>query len=460
MMKKQLCLAVAAVVAAASMSAALSACSKTKYSLTYATWNLSTEAVNNVERQMIREFEERNNVKIRIEDSVSLTAYDDSITALAVKNKLPDVFMLSNMNYGLKNRYVSDITDLVNADTSKDWDKIPKPIVEAVHFKNGIYAIPFAMNMMGYFVNVDLIEEKNKNWFFENEFTYDSFYRLVNEMASYKSEGIMGLSHENTIFEWYPASVNPDYGWFTWDGSEYHLDGTEFIDAIEKTKQMRMGGLTYDSLSEDERANWFEGVDGYVSLWNSGKLALRWGSSYEVPDMIKNCDFDIRFIGVPGGRTPIVGDYIAISNTCKDRELAYKFSKWMSFDPEGIRERISREKQVTNTLPMTVDPVLISEYFEKFDAVDGLQTAFEKLDNGIVECVKVVPGYNLSRWKALTGLTITTSDGETIADAELGKYLDLCWTGEQSYMEHAQDVNKLANAQYGNAIKQFEQYYN
>ena len=144
-MKKRLCLAMAGVIAAASASALLAACGEEKYDLTYATWNLSTEAVNNVERQMIKKFEDANGVKVKIEEvSVSGTAYEDSISALAIKDKLPDVFMLPNINFGLKNRYVSDITDLVTADTTGDWDKIPDAIEEGVHFKNGIYAIPFS----------------------------------------------------------------------------------------------------------------------------------------------------------------------------------------------------------------------------------------------------------------------------------------------------------------------------
>lgn len=459
-MNKKLGIALAAVFAATGI-AVMPACGEETYDLVYASWNLSTEAVNNVERQMIKEFEKRNNVKIKIEEAISLTGYDDSITALAAKNKLPDVYMLSNMNYGLKQRYVTDISDLIAADTSGDWDDIPKPIEEAVHYKSGIYGIPFAMHMMGYFANVSLLKEYNLDSYLNKEFTYDNFYQLVNTVStSYKNKGIMGLSHENTVFEWYPSSVNAEYGWFTWDGSEYHLDSQEFKDGIEKTAQLRTGGLTYDSLSEDDRNNFFEGVTGYVDLWNKGRLALRWGYSYEVPDMMKNSDFDIKFLGVPGSRTPVVGDYLAISNTCTNRELAYKFAKWMSFDPAGIRQRIALDKDVTNTMPLTTDSQLIDEYFTKFDAVDGLQQAFDTLDNGIVECVKVVPGYNLSRWKALTGLSVTDETGSTIENCEVGKYLDLCWMGIQQYADHALEVNKLANNQYSKAIAQFDAFYN
>ncbi len=459
-MKKRLCLAMAGVIAAASASALLAACGEEKYDLTYATWNLSTEAVNNVERQMIKKFEDANGVKVKIEEvSVSGTAYEDSISALAIKDKLPDVFMLPNINFGLKNRYVSDITELVNADTTGDWDKIPDAIEEGVHFKNGIYAIPFTMNMMGYFANVDLIEQYNADQYLEGEFTYDNFVELVRALNK-PADGVMGLSHEQTILEWYPSSVNADLGWFTWDGSAYHLDGDEFKAGIEKTHEMRQNKLTYDSLSDDDRAANFEGIDGYVGLWDAGKLGLRWGYSYEAPDMSRNVD-NIKFLGVPGGKTPMLGDYVAISSSCQNRELAYKFAKWMSFDSAGITQRIELEKKVTNTLPMTVDTELIQKYFDKFTLVDGLQEAYEKLDTGIVECVKVVPGYTLSRWKALCGANVTIQDasGTSITNPELGVLLDACWMGTEQFAQFAANCNTLANEKYKSAIKQFENYY-
>lgn len=459
-MKKKLSIILATAVAAAACLTGLSAC-KTKYDLVYATWNLGTEAGNNIERQMIKAFEDKFDVKIKIEENISLTAYDESIRALAVKNNMPDVFMLSNINFGLSERYVSDITDLINADTSGDWNDIPKPIEEAVHYKSGIYAVPFAMHMMGYFVNVDLLELYGLEDFIDQEFTYESFLNVVQEMANKKGdgEGYIGLSHENTILEWYPSSVNDDYGWYTWDGSSYHLDSSEFAKGMELTLDMRRNKYTYDSLTEDDRAQYFPSVDGYIDLWNQGRLAIRWGYSYEVPDMIKNAPAErrIKFMGVPGGRTPMVGDYLAISNTCENRDLAYKFAKWMSFDPAGIRERISRDKDVTNTMPLSTNQTIIDEYFDKFAAVEGLKEAFDTLDNGIVESVKVVPGYTRSRWTALVGTALPVEDG---ANANVGQLIDWCWTGKLSFADYATQLNKKANEWYTKTVDEYEAFYN
>lgn len=457
-MKKKISLIIVAIFVATAMLVTLSACTDDHYDLVYANWNLSTEAVNNIERQMVKAFEEKYNVKIKIEGNISQTAYDDSINALAAKDALPDVFMLSNINFGLSNKYVMDIAEYAQNDA--DWDKIPAPIENAVHYKNGIYAIPFAMHMMGYFVNVDLLEQYNLDEKLNQEFNYENFFSIVQTMSNNKADGVLGLNREDSIIEWYPSSVNADYGWYTWDGEAYHLDSNEFKDGMEKARTMFTNGMTYEGLTDEEKEASFSGVEGSTDLWNQGNLALRWGATYEVPDMLdKNGgSFGIRFLGVPGGRTPVVGDYLAISKSCANPELAYKFAKWMSFGPDGIQERINRESDVTNTLPLTTDQTIIDAYFDKFQAVDGIKDMYDTLSNGIVESVKVVPGYTRARTNALTGLSVTV-DGVSIPNIKIGDLILNCWQGRLTYADYATSANKLANEQYAKAIKEYESFY-
>lgn len=460
MMKfKKLSIALATLFAVTGMAVGTAGCSNDKYDLVYASWNLSTAAVDNVERKMIRAFEEKEGVKVKIEEGISISAYDDSIDALATKSKLPDVYMLSRIDYGLNRGFVTDLTSY--AENDADWAKIPKPIEEAVHFGSGIYAIPFAMHMMGYFANITLLEEHNLyDLVSDGEMTMTEFENIVSTMSSLKAQHKIGLSAEDTILEWYPSSVNNNLGWFTWDGEKYNLDSDEFKAGLAKTAEFHQNGWTYDSLTKEQRETNFSGIDGYVALWDAGLLGLRWGVTYETPDMMQNANFDIQYLGVPGGRTPIVGDYLAISNTCQNVELAYKFAKWMSFDPAGILKRIELDKDVTNTLPLTTDQTIIDAYFDKFTAIDGIKEMYDTLENGIVEGVKVVPGYTGSRWGVVTGKTITNPQtNETVNNAKIGDLISACWYGHENYAEFSRDVNKVANDWYEFSIKSYKENY-
>ncbi len=427
-----------------------------KPQITYASWNLSTESDNNIERRMIAAFEELYDCDIVIEEGISQgSAYEDSITGLAARGKMPDVFMLSTLNYGLSNEYLLDLSSYAEADSQ--WDSIPTPIEEAVHYGSGIYAVPFAMHMMGYFVNTTLFDSKNIDQL-EIGLTYEEFYSAVRSFSSYTNEGIIGLSHEYPVLEWYPAYADSSMGWYSWDGSQYNLDSQAFIDGMAYTKQLRSNAYTYDSLSEETRAQYFEGIDGYTALWDQSRLAIRWGYTYEIPDMLlqNNGTFDIEFVGVPGGNTPIVGDYLGISASCENPDLAYEFAKWMSFSSDGIYKRLELDVDgvENNTLPLTTDETVIDAYFAKYQTVDGLESVFNTVDNGIVEGVKVVPGYTSSRWNALTGISV----GD-ISNCNIGALIDLCWNGDETYADYATQLNTLANAKYLAAIEEYDSKY-
>lgn len=467
-MKRRLALVIAIVLVLATAATVFTACQKEKYDLSYASWNLGTAAQNNVERQMVKAFEEKFNVKVKIEENISEAGYSDSLRSLSLKNQFPDVFMIDNLGFVLDEGYAADITELVNADESGDWQKIPAALEQGAHFKSGIYAIPFAMHMQGYFVNVDLLKAAGQSDFLENEITYESFETAVKALQRFNSaSGIaMGLNSEESMINWYASSQNENYGYFTWDGSQYHLDSEEFIEGIEKAYGLRDGKYTYDSLNDDDRLDGFEDVKGDVDLWDQGRLAFRWGNTYEAPDMVENSGpFEKKFIGVPGGRTVMVPDYVSISSRCSNKELAYEFAKWMSFSPEGIRKRIELNETIPNGLPLTTDMTIVNEFFDKFDnpaegrtSVQGIRDLYTTLDQGIVEGVKIVAGYGRSRWTALTTLTITLSDGTTVPNANIGQYLDACRNGE-TYREKAGDINTLANQQYTNAISKYEAQY-
>ena len=451
------------------LAAALTICvaCKEKASISYANWNFGTEAGNNVERQMVKAFEEAYNVKVELKEAPE-TGYSDFIKGSIGRNDAPDVFMTDNINFLLSNQYAMDITKLVAED--EDWGKIPGVLEESTHYKSGTYAIPFAMHMMGFFVNVDLLEEYSIDLPENDAYTWEWFIKAVREVSNHKSDDqVIGLNEVNQIFEWYASALNKDLGYFTWDGSKYHLDEQEFKDGMAKTKELHTEKVAYASLSAEELENYFEGYDGWLTLWNEGKVAFRFGKTYEMPDIVANGGGkNIRFIGMPyvenaGANArkenfvALIPDYVAIYRDCKNPELAYKFAKWMSFDPAGIRKRIEIDKStgVTNTLPLTTDSSIIDSYFDKFDAVSGFHELYTKLDDAVMEPIKVIPGYEAARFNATTGLPVEES-----SNAKIGVLLDACWYGNLTYADYSTQCNTLANKQYANAVKNYEGQYN
>lgn len=461
------------------LAAVLTVCAacQTKYDLSYAAWNLGTETAPSIERKMVKAFEDKYNVKIEIKEVGTGNNYEPSINGMIIRDEAPDVFMINNTNYVLKGQHGLDITELAAADA--DWANIPATLEQPAHYKNGIYAVPFAMNLQGYFINVDLLEDNglipkdgNYNW--------DWFKNAISTLKTAKlesGESVIGLNSEESVYQWYPSALNKNYDHFTWDGSQYHLDSPEFLAGMDEAKNIYNQHLSFESLDETTFKANFEGISGAVDLWNKGRLGIRWGETYEMPNMLEETKgaFEIKFIGIPyvgvsdqypDARTEnfvtVVPDYISIYKGTKNPDLAYQFAKWMTFSPEGITKRIELDKDsgTTNSLPVTTNVQTLEKYFNVFTAVDGVEQMYAKLSDSITECMKIVPGFTRVRYEEKTGYSVTDADGNSIPNANMGEFFDACRQGRFSYAEKASEVNALANKQYADAVKTYENKYN
>jgi multiple sugar transport system substrate-binding protein len=405
--------------------------------ITYVNWNLGTEAENNIERQMIQAFQDAYpNIKVQLDESFDYSKYGDSLIAAAAAGKLPDVIMLPNIPFGLSNEWLLNLNDLAANDP--EWQFLPKTLEEATHYGSGIYAIPAGMFFMGYFINQDLFEQANLP---ELDFapTWDDFANAIRTLNN-PSEGIIGLAEEVQIPEWYPASVNSELGWYTWDGEKYRLDDPSFTEGVNKARELFQGKYTYDSLSDEQKAQYNAGWFGDV--WNQGKIAVRWDGTWATRDYSTR-NFKSKFIGVPGGRFVLVGDFMGISKSSAHPEEAYTFAKFMTFGKEGILKRIELNTDGSYTsLPLTTDTAVLEQYFAS-GAYPGIEEAFNQIDNAIVEGVKIVPGYVRSRWEAPTGVKIGDKDNANLADLIFNSM-----RGNVRIEDYIGQINKLANDEY------------
>ncbi|WP_274361692.1 ABC transporter substrate-binding protein [Paenibacillus thermotolerans] len=405
--------------------------------INYVNWNLGTEADNNIERKMIAAFEEAHpNIDIQLDESFDYSKYGDSLAAAAAAGKLPDVMMLPNIPFGLSNEWLLDLNDFTADDA--EWANLPKAMEEATHYGNGIYAVPAGMFFMGYFINQDLFEQANLPELSFNP-AWGDFLNAVKTLNN-PSEDILGLSEAIQIPDWYAASKNPDLGWFTWDGQQYHLNDPAFVEGVNQAKQILQGKYTFDSLTDEEKAKYNAGWHGEV--WNQGKVAIRWEGTWATKDF-SNLNFKSKFVGMPGGRFGLVGDFMGISKSSKHPKEAYEFAKYMSFGKDGILKRMELNTDGSYTsLPLTTDSAILDQYFAN-GAYDGLKEAFDNIDNAILEGVKIVPGYVKSRWEAPTGVKIGDKD-----NANLGDLIYNSVHGDTKIEDYAEQINKLANDEY------------
>lgn len=457
----------------------------TNNEITYRTWDTGTVEENSAERRLVAEFEKEFNCKVNIVENVaSGDEYWTQIKASVIKNTAADVFMTSNIPWALEDQFALDITSYIKDD--EDWNNISSSLKDAVKFKSGTYAIPCRLNVAGLFINEDICADLDVN-IDENS----SFDKVIELLRKAKDSGeYYGINHVDKLYEVLPSVYDSNLGYYSWDGAKFNLDSDAFVSSINKAKEIYDSKYSFDSLSLEETRNiqtnggftLGEGDDSdpVIEAWDQGRLAIRYGFSYELPDMLsKNSRANYRFVGVPGGKTPIIGDYYCIYKNSKNPELAYKFAKYMSFGKQGLLKRfeVYREDKKSgkrcNTLPISQSSDVVNKYFELFPnkignaEVKGFKEVYDNLKNGAsIEGVKVVPGYTRARWTSKTDLTVTIpnpSDAQNpirYEKADIGQYLDACVKGDGNINEKKGQLNELANKAYNNWINNNSDKYN
>jgi multiple sugar transport system substrate-binding protein len=417
--------------------------------LTYAAWNLGTVDSVNLERLMLDAFEAEYpwiTVEIverpKVPDPSGTTEIDQNwnefLGARAAQGTLPDVYFTDSTETTIMNNWTMDVTDIAEADP--EFMNISADIRNASKYGGKLMALPYAVYYFGYFVNKTIFENANADApLFED--TFAEFLEKIGDVANHNvtnGTGIAGLVGVDRMLEWYPAQLNPDLGWYTYDGSILHLNGTEFEQTLALyTSLMQNANLVYDAMTPEAQLAAF----GTTNAWASSQLAAYWEYTPIIGTMLEY-DFDIDFIGTPctaaAHQIPLVLDLMCISSQTDHLEEAYELAKWMSFGKEGYLKRIELSNTVEGVSALNMTPLQIDE--DMLDAFFGIYSSFVEFrkvveyGDYIIEPNKYVPGYIKARWNASYD-----------AEKSVGQLFDMVRNGEVNYADVKGSWNTIAN---------------
>lgn len=422
-------------------------------------WDFGTEKQNNLNRRMVKAFEEKyTDYRVTIESPGA--NYTETVQSLAGQKKLPDVLMIDNLPTALVNDYLYDLTEKTKADP--DWAKIPAPVLAATEFNGRTFAVPAGMHLWGVFVNDKVFKDQNKDTLPVN-CTVEDFKKAVSGL-NMPQDKIASLDTELEMINWLPVALSEgELGYYTWDGDKFNLDSQAFSDTLSYMKTIRTNMQTYDSWTPDMKEA--AGRASTDEMWYNNQLAMYYAGTHKRSGMLYGegtellFQGEMRYIGTPGGINVIVPDIWGVNSATAHPEMAYELAKWMSFSPEGILKRLALDetniagggKQEFISLPLSNDKTVVDEYFEN-ETIVGLRQVFESLDTGVVEGVKIIPGYNGCRWTFNTGLTYEYTDRVTgekgnRQNATIEQLFDDIWKSQadQQWANLKTDLNKKIN---------------
>jgi multiple sugar transport system substrate-binding protein len=452
--------------------------------VTFASWNLGTVEQNNLYRRRIDAFNEQSEtIEIQI---VEYTGnYDEFLATQAAAGTFPDVFMSGNVPNHIILGYAGEITDV--AENDPEWQNIPVSLREAITYNGSIYAVPAALNYLGYYANLDLIENTGTlTDFTQLGYTYADWIEAVeNATDTTKLDGTStaGLNHPADLFNWLPSILDSEsesplgIGHAGLAGNEFLYNSQAVKDALAQAKLIMDNGWaseSFDNTDPDgegplvsDRVARF-GANHWVAF-NNGSLAFQWDGTWSAQSRADNADtagFDVQFIGVPGNKVVGVSDFYGISKTAADVEAAYEVAKWMTFGTDGLNEMFDIiENAVPDTengevslgvsgLPISTVQSIIDLWFEDYP-VYGVQEIFEAAAAGDVEVLvegnKFVPGFITARFTYNTGIdaTISRPNANPGSTLSIG---DLLWDAQFGAIVYSdymtQELQNLINYEF------------
>ncbi|MBO1004836.1 ABC transporter substrate-binding protein [Pseudogracilibacillus auburnensis] len=367
--------------------------------ITLASW------AGDIEQERIAAFEEQfPHIKVEVDESIAWP-WDEALAAAAAGGQLPDVLWLANVPPAYQHDWAADLTPFLEADPDYDSEKIFGNLAAETNYNGKQIALPHGLFVHGVLVNLDLFEKENKevpgaDW------TLDEARKLARDMTKV-NDGQYGFQGTSGIRDMLMAQFDSNLGWASFDGEEFHFESQAFIDSVNTVNDIvHKEKIDVESLTEEERHDEYgEGNDP----WTLGKVAMKWGASWDFGGTSENGDFNWDFRPYPsvnGQRTPLVTDYIAISSTSEKQEAAFEFLKWMTYSKDGWLKRIEIEKPI-GSVPLINDEDVWAAYLANEHVPEGIKNVIPTLSNGFVDPLKSQPGYEpgmkVSLWSEDSG---------------------------------------------------------
>jgi len=375
-----------------------------RITLTYANWNLGAHWDNPLELRMLQSFTDAHpHITVEIDYNIT-TPWMTSISAAAYENRLPDVFMVDDLSAKVSHGWLLDVTDQAWGDL--DFFDLPHIVQGATMIGGSVYALPFAQNIQGYFVNRDLFRSLGMEAPTFGISTGD-FINAVRGATNLNHPSI-GLNHAFSFVDWYPGAVNPQMGFFAFDGTGFALNSQEMQEAVRLAAELHYEGYAFYSIpSAQVSAHFPSGYD--LGAFRDGQMAMFYGETSEFMDiMLNQVPFEWDFIGAPGGRSIITLDIIGVSANTNHPEEAYLLAQWMGHGTEGNLRRLQYAQELGITIgdmPVTQNRQVLDILWQMIPA-PSLMEVYASMDRVLIDGLRILPGYMQARRSAPTGIAI------------------------------------------------------
>ena len=341
----------------------------TRTEIQFASWGSKSEI--DILNPILKDFE-KENPDIKIDFLHIPQNYFQKLHLLFASNTPPDVVFINNLYlpvYANAGK-LEDLTDsgLVN-------EKFYKKSLDALTFKNKIYAIPRDVSNLVIFYNKDLFDQKGLPYP-DKDTTLEEFLTLTIKLTDNK-KSIFGISFEEDPLFYLPYLMSEGGGILSDSGNENILNTQASVRGIKFYADLRKKYHTAPKQNESASAT-------MAQMFLQGKLAMHLSGRWLVPKYRETAEFDWDIAPFPKGSAgsivPLDASGWAISKDSKHKNEARRLIKYLS-----SKENLEKFAQSGLIVPARKDAAN-SEYF-----LDGQKPKNAKIFLDVIETSKPTP---------------------------------------------------------------------
>ena len=313
-----------------------SACVKkdTRTVIKFSSWGSESEVA--IIKPILHEFEDEN-PDIKIEFIHIPKNYFQKIHLLIASNLAPDVIFLNNLNGPVyaENNILENLSPYLKKDDLLSENDFFDKSLNALSYKNQLYAVPRDISNLVIYYNKDLFEKYNvpypsKNWIFAD--FENTARRLTHDFNKDGKPELFGVSFEEMPLFWTPFLWSNGGGILSTDLREVIISTPESIEALQFYADLR--NSLHVAPSADE-----QGSATMPQMFMQSKIAMLISGRWNVPKFRKELEFDWDIARFPAGKAGSVVDADAsgwaIVKTSKHKNEAWRLIRFLASKPSS-----------------------------------------------------------------------------------------------------------------------------
>jgi multiple sugar transport system substrate-binding protein len=277
----------------------------------------------------------------------------------------------------------------------------------------------------------------------------DAFLEAVRATTDL-SRPTIGLNYAVSFPDWMPGALNPNLGFFAYDGAGYALNSPEMLETMRIATELTTTGFTYHGLTYEQRELFLRPYA--FGAFMEGQVAMIHDGTWLSGLFSRELDFEWDFIAVPGGRPVVTLDILGIASTTNHPEEAYLLARWMGHGVDGYLTRMEIASEMgmeIGSLPVSSDSRVLDIYWQMVN-IPGLIAAYAHMDRAMIDGNKIIPGHPHARWGAATGIALPGTDSDNISVGDVFWHSIL---GNLNFPDHADVVNTVSNQELQRAME-------